>query len=60
MYPPTHAFTLLPHYSLKNKEYQTIEGINKDCLINDISLNLLHFIIEGYYKKKNHCSLNNQ
>ena len=29
-----------------------IEGINKDCLINDISWNLLHFIIEEHYKKK--------
>ena len=29
-----------------------IEVINKDCLINDISWNLLHFIIEEHYKKK--------
>ena len=29
-----------------------IEGIKKDFLINDISWNLLHFIIEEHYKKK--------
>ncbi len=29
-----------------------IDGINRDALINDISWNLLHFIIEEHYKKK--------
>ena len=29
-----------------------IDGINRDALINDISWNLLHFIIENHYKRK--------
>lgn len=30
-----------------------INEINREYLINDISWNLLHFIIESYYKRKN-------
>ena len=29
-----------------------IDGVNRDSIINDISWNLLHFIIEDHYKRK--------